>query len=139
MLLLETEAADTRGTGSLARDSGVVIETNIDDMNPQYYAPLMNRLLANGALDVWVVPILMKKGRPATTLGCLCRPGTERALAETLLRETTTLGVRMYAVDRLKADAEIVERETSTVVTSPFDAVMQDDGTLFLIRKEAGK
>ena len=113
VLLLETEATDTDGAGNIARDSGIVIETNIDDMNPQYYAPVMNRLLAEGALDVWVAPIVMKKGRPAITLGCLCRPGAERSLAETLLRETTTLGVRMYAVDRLKADAEIVERETS--------------------------
>jgi len=113
VLLLETEATNTDGAGNIARDSGIVIETNIDDMNPQYYAPVMNRLLAEGALDVWAAPIVMKKGRPAITLGCLCRPGAERSLAETLLRETTTLGVRMYAVDRLKADAEIVERETS--------------------------
>jgi len=82
-------------------------------MNPQYYAPVMNMLLADGALDVWVAPIVMKKGRPAVTLGCLCRPGMEGKLAETLLRETTTLGVRMHTVGRLKADAEIVERETS--------------------------
>jgi len=113
VLLLETEEDAPGAPGTLSRDTGIVIETNIDDMNPQYYAPVMNMLLADGALDVWVAPIVMKKGRPAVTLGCLCRPGMEGKLAETLLRETTTLGVRMHTVGRLKADAEIVERETS--------------------------
>ncbi|NLB84097.1 MAG: LarC family nickel insertion protein, partial [Synergistaceae bacterium] len=58
-------------------------------------------------------PILMKKGRPAVTLHCLCLPEREEVLAALLLRETTTLGLRKYSVDRLKTDHEIVERETS--------------------------
>ena len=95
------------------RDRGVVLETNIDDMNPQYYAPVMERLLAEGALDAWVSPIIMKKGRPAVTLSCLCLPEKEEALAEIILRETTTLGLRKYEVDRLKTDHEIVRQETA--------------------------
>jgi hypothetical protein len=95
------------------RDRGVVLETNIDDMNPQYYSPVMTMLLAEGALDVWITPIVMKKGRPAVTLSCLCAPGKEGALTELLLRETTTLGVRMHSVDRMKTGYEIVERETT--------------------------
>ena len=95
------------------RDRGVVLETNIDDMNPQYYGPIMEKLFAQGALDVWATPIIMKKGRPAVTLACLCLPEKEEALGAILLRETTTLGLRKYPVDRLKTDHKIVERETS--------------------------
>lgn len=109
-VLLETGSA---GDGFFTRDRGTVLETNIDDMNPQYYGPVMERLLAAGALDVWAAPILMKKGRPAVTLGCLCLPEKEEALAEIILRETTTLGLRKYGVDRLKTDHEIVVRNTS--------------------------
>ncbi|GAB1400987.1 nickel pincer cofactor biosynthesis protein LarC [Aminivibrio sp.] len=111
VLLLETPEGEE---GDLfQRDRGTVLETNIDDMNPQYYGPVMQMLFAEGALDVWVTPILMKKGRPAVTLHCLCLPEREEALAALLLRETTTLGLRKYPVDRLKTDHEIVERETS--------------------------
>ncbi|MEA4880735.1 MAG: LarC family nickel insertion protein, partial [Synergistaceae bacterium] len=111
VLLLETPEGEE---GDLfQRDRGTVLETNIDDMNPQYYGPVMQMLFAEGALDVWVTPILMKKGRPAVTLHCLCLPEREEALAALLLRETTTLGLRKYPVDRLKTDHEIVERETT--------------------------
>lgn len=95
------------------RDRGVVLETNIDDMNPQYYGPVMEKLFAEGALDVWATPIIMKKGRPAITLACLCLPEKEESLGAILLRETTTLGLRKYPVDRLKTDHEIVESATS--------------------------
>ena len=111
VLLLETPEGEE---GDLfQRDRGTVLETNIDDMNPQYYGPVMQMLFAEGALDVWVTPILMKKGRPAVTLHCLCLPEREEVLAALLLRETTTLGLRKYPVDRLKTDHEIVERETT--------------------------
>ncbi len=111
VVLLETP--EREGDDLFQRDRGTVLETNIDDMNPQYYGPVMQSLFAEGALDVWVTPILMKKGRPALTLSCLCLPEREEVLAALLLRETTTLGLRKYSVDRLKTDHEIVERETS--------------------------
>ncbi len=107
------ETPDGSGGDIFRRDRGTVLETNIDDMNPQYYGPVMQKLFAEGALDVWATPMLMKKGRPAVTLSCLCLPEKEELLAEILLRETTTLGLRKYPVDRLKTDHEIVERETS--------------------------
>ena len=62
---------DTPGSGGgdvFRRDRGVVLETNIDDMNPQYYGPVMQRLFAEGALDVWATPMIMKKGRPGYQL-----------------------------------------------------------------------
>jgi uncharacterized protein (TIGR00299 family) protein len=107
------DTPDHCGRDAFRRDRGVVLETNIDDMNPQYYGPVMQKLFAEGALDVWATPMIMKKGRPAVTLSCLCLPEMEEVLAEILLRETTTLGLRKYPVDRLKTDHEIVERETS--------------------------
>lgn len=107
------ETPDNGEEDRFRRDRGVVLETNIDDMNPQYYGPVMQMLFAEGALDVWATPMIMKKGRPAVTLSCLCLPEKEEELAAILLRETTTLGLRKYPVDRLKTDHEIVERETS--------------------------
>ncbi len=109
VFLMETE--DFPGEGFM-RDRCVVMETNIDDMNPQYYSPVMERLLAAGAMDVWLTPIHMKKGRPAITLSCLCSPEDEELLAGILLRETTTLGLRKYAVNRMKTDQEIEVRRT---------------------------
>jgi hypothetical protein len=96
-----------------ARDTIVQIETNIDDMNPQFYGPLMQRLLAAGALDVWATPIQMKKGRPAVTLGVLAAASKQREMADIILRETTTLGVRVHPVQRFEA-----EREMQSVTTT---------------------
>lgn len=89
-----------------------VVETNIDDMNPQVYGYLFDHLLVAGALDVYCTPITMKKNRPGTMLSILCR-GTDAARFEaTLLRETTTLGVRTHLVRRTRA-----ERTEETVET----------------------
>ena len=89
-----------------------LIETNIDDMNPQDFAVVMEKLLASGALDAWCENILMKKGRPAVKLSCLAAEGDVEALAELILRETTTLGVRISQVRRL-----MLHREIARVVT----------------------
>ncbi|MEA2586513.1 MAG: pyridinium-3,5-bisthiocarboxylic acid mononucleotide nickel chelatase [Thermomicrobiales bacterium] len=89
-------------------DNGeIVIETNIDDMNPQAYELLTERLFAAGALDVWLTPIVMKKGRPATQLSALCPAGKRQAVQAALIENSTTLGVRTTAIDRTKADRRI--------------------------------
>ncbi len=85
----------------------VQIDTNIDNMNPQLFAPVMERLLSAGAVDVWLTPIQMKKGRPAQLLSVLAPASAEAALAEVLLRETTTLGVRVHPVQRHEAAREL--------------------------------
>ncbi|MCY3799987.1 MAG: nickel pincer cofactor biosynthesis protein LarC [Chloroflexi bacterium] len=94
-------------------ESLVVIETNIDDMNPEMYEPVQRRLFDAGALDVWTTPIGMKKARPGTLLRVLAAPVDESKLAALLLRETTTLGVRAYPVRR-----HVAERATTTVATA---------------------
>jgi uncharacterized protein (TIGR00299 family) protein len=107
--------ADTTGEAATApqpaatdaeRDEATLIETNIDDMNPQFYAPLIEKLLAAGALDAWLTPIIMKKGRPAITVAALARPEQAEALAALIIEQTTTLGVRLTTTERRKAARE---------------------------------
>lgn len=84
---------------SLPAQEVVEIQANLDDFSPQLYEPLMQRLFEEGALDVTLTPTIMKKGRPATTLGVLCEPDCLDTLARRIFRETTTLGVR-YSTHR---------------------------------------
>jgi pyridinium-3,5-bisthiocarboxylic acid mononucleotide nickel chelatase len=79
----------------------LVIETNIDDMNPEFYDYVFDRLLAAGARDVFLSPIQMKKNRPATLLRVIAEPKDREALARVILSETSTIGVRYYPVGRI--------------------------------------
>lgn len=88
------------------------IETNIDDMNPQIYGPVMANLFQAGALDVYFTPIFMKKNRPATKLSVIARKEDELTMCNLLLRETSTLGVRVRPIWRHEAEREIRTIET---------------------------
>ena len=104
---------DKGGTkGGVEVDSVMVIESNIDDMNPEIYGFVTERLFDEGALDVSLIPVYMKKGRPGTIVQVLCETGMERSLAEVVLKETSTIGVRYYRTERLKLHREIVEVKT---------------------------
>lgn len=94
-----------------------VIEAEIDDMNPQIFGVLMDRLLADGALDVFYTPIQMKKNRPGTLLTVLASPNLRERLTTMIFRETTTIGVRYREMAR-----ECLDRETIRVET-PFGAI----------------
>jgi len=89
-----------------------VLETNIDDMNPEIYSYLLPLLLQRGALDAFLTNIVMKKGRLAIQLSVLCRPGDENALEALIFRETTTLGIRSYTVTRHGLERRTAEVET---------------------------
>ncbi|MGD0918835.1 MAG: nickel pincer cofactor biosynthesis protein LarC, partial [Thermodesulfobacteriota bacterium] len=89
-----------------------VVETNIDDMNPQFYDYVMERLLKMEVLDVFLTPISMKKNRPATLLTVICSCEKLSTIIEFLLKETTTLGLRWHEEERAKADREIVAFRT---------------------------
>jgi hypothetical protein len=91
----------------------LLIETNIDDMNPEIYGYVQERLFDAGAADVWFQPIQMKKNRPGVMLSVLCSAEREDAVAALLLRETSTLGVRVSAVSRHEAQRESFEFESS--------------------------
>lgn len=90
----------------------VQMEANIDDMNPQFYAHIMEKLFAAGALDVFLSAIQMKKNRPGVLLGVLALRRDEAALAELILRETTSLGLRSYPVERYEAQRQFVRVST---------------------------
>jgi len=89
-----------------------MLETNIDNMNPEIYSYLFPKLLDNKALDVFVTPIIMKKNRPANILSVLCNEEMAGQLEEILFTETSTLGIRKYKVER-----EELQREFKNVTT----------------------
>jgi uncharacterized protein (TIGR00299 family) protein len=80
--------------------TGVVLETNVDDLDPRLWPGVLQALLGAGASDAWLTPILMKKGRPAHTLSVLCSDHHVAAVSEVVFRETSTLGLREVGVGR---------------------------------------
>lgn len=96
------------------RDGGhdIVLETNVDDMNPELFPVVEEKLLRAGALDVFKTPVQMKKNRPGVKLTVICDREKEAKLANIIFRETTTLGIRTQEVDRWKLDREIKTVET---------------------------
>jgi hypothetical protein len=99
--------------GAPAARAMVLLETNVDDMTGEALAYAQERLLAAGAADAWLTAIQMKKGRPAVTVSVLCREEEEEKFVRLLLRETSTLGVRVRAVHRWEAERELFEFECS--------------------------
>jgi uncharacterized protein (TIGR00299 family) protein len=89
-----------KGVAGTTTETLAVLETNVDDLNPEMYDYVMARLFAAGALDVFLSPIQMKKNRPATLLRLMCRPQDADALMSILFTETSTLGVREQLVTR---------------------------------------
>ena len=94
-------------------DSLVMIETNIDDMNPEIFDAVMESLFDARALDVYFSSIIMKKNRPATKISVLAEKQEREVLSKILLRETTSFGVRFYEVGRLTLEREIQKLKTS--------------------------
>jgi uncharacterized protein (TIGR00299 family) protein len=94
-------------------DEVVVVETNIDDMNPQVYPWLIDRLLAAGAHDVYCVPIVMKKGRPGILLSVMAPIALKEAVIATIYRETSTIGVRVQNIGRRKLPRRLTEVNTT--------------------------
>jgi pyridinium-3,5-bisthiocarboxylic acid mononucleotide nickel chelatase len=90
----------------------LLIETNIDDMNPEFYEHIMERLFAVGALDVYMTPIIMKKSRPGIVLRALCNPSAREAVCSVLFAESTTFGLRIQEVERRCLQREFREIQT---------------------------
>jgi uncharacterized protein (DUF111 family) len=84
-----------------ASDRVVCLETNLDDLVPEHFAFLMERLFSAGALDVALQPLQMKKNRPGILVRVLARPAEKLAVARQLFAESTAIGVRAYEVDRI--------------------------------------
>ena len=96
-----------------SNDELVVIEANIDDMNPEFYELTIESLFKAGALDVYLTPIIMKKGRPANKISILSSDTNKQAMTEILLQETSSFGVRFFQVGRT-----VLDRKLKTVKTS---------------------
>lgn len=105
LILGETDAG-------LERDEMVLLETNVDDGNPEFYEFAMERLFAAGARDVFLSPLQMKKNRPGTLVRVLCEPGDRDALAAILLSETSAIGVRFSTVGRFKLPRQVITVST---------------------------
>jgi uncharacterized protein (TIGR00299 family) protein len=100
------------GDGDDDQDEVVILEANVDDLSPQYVELALERILAAGARDAWLTPIVMKKGRPALLLSAIADPSAEDAVARAMLRETTTIGVRVRTQRRHVLPRRIVTVET---------------------------
>lgn len=100
------------GEGPGEGDRVWVVETDIDDMSPEIYGYLMEKLPEAGALDMTFTPIQMKKNRPGNTIKILCHEAEVNMIIDTLFRESTTIGVRFYPVRRAKLSRRIEEVET---------------------------
>jgi uncharacterized protein (TIGR00299 family) protein len=105
----DNSAADS---GSVKDEQLWMIETNIDDLSPQIFGYIMDIALELGALDCYFTPIQMKKNRPAILLSVLCRGADREKLSELIFKETTTLGLRSYSVERRALERETVFIET---------------------------
>ena len=91
------------------REEAIILECNIDDMNPELYGPVMDSLLSHGADDVFLTSVIMKKSRPAVKITVLCSPERCRPLKEIILTGTPTLGVREYSVKKTTLERDFTE------------------------------
>ena len=107
--LLRMIVGEAEGKGS---DKVVLVETNIDDMNPEFYDHVMEQLFSVGALDVFYTSVMMKKNRPAVKISVLVPPVKREAVSHVLLTETSTFGIRYSEMDRFVLDRHTIEVQT---------------------------
>lgn len=110
-------------------EGAVVVECNVDDLDPRLWPAVLAKLLGAGAADAWLTPILMKKGRPAHTLHVLCRPDLADAVRAVVFAETSSIGLRVhhvdkYPLDRAGAVVSVDGREIRVKVARDGDAVV---------------
>lgn len=116
LIVGETADADETAAG-YAADTMVMIETNLDDLSPELAGPLIDRLLAAGAVDAFLTPVQMKKNRPGILLSALCDESKVRAVADAVFAESSAFGLRFHRVDRLKLARDF------TAVATPYGEI----------------
>ena len=128
----QMHALSAENTEKLLEDTVVLVETCVDDMNPEIFGYLMDRLFDDGALDVYWIPVFMKKNRPATLIQVVCNMEKRNPVINRILSETTSTGVRFQPIQRAK-----LMRETVTVSTVFGDVLMKKitapDGKIRLV------
>jgi len=100
IILADAPGSAAGASDGLLEDKISIVETCIDDMNPEVFGYLMDRLFEDGVLDVYWIPVYMKKNRPGTMLQVLCKEKDKNKVCDRILSETTTLGVRHYRARR---------------------------------------
>lgn len=108
--VLRLLVGEPAAAGAAGSDALLVLETNVDDLDPRVWPHVIDAVLAAGARDAWLTPILMKKGRPAHTLRALVDPVDAAEVRRTIFRETSTIGIRTIPVER-----HALPRETTSV------------------------
>jgi uncharacterized protein (DUF111 family) len=101
------------GDAPAAGDPVLLLEANLDDLTPQLLAGALEAVLEAGALDAWIAPVTMKKGRPGHVLSALAAEGSRATVEDAIFRETSTLGLRMTRVDRSVLDRDWVDVDTA--------------------------
>ncbi|MCW2543541.1 MAG: hypothetical protein JWM40_1093 [Frankiales bacterium] len=121
----------------------VLLEANVDDLDPRLWPEVLAQLMAAGASDAWLTPILMKKGRPAHTLSVLCTEDRKDVVQEVVFRETTTIGMReqavtKHALDRTEStidvDGQAIRVKTAWLRGQPVNAMPEWDDVLAAAR-----
>ena len=97
----------------MSTEEAVLLESNIDDMNPEHYDYILEKLFRAGASDAWLVPIVMKKSRPAATLSVLCKSELVDHMKDIIFMHSSSIGMREYLVKK-----DMLRREESTVETT---------------------
>lgn len=110
--VLRVYLGESTNSGPFLKETAILVECNIDDMNPEHYDYIIDKLFASGSQDVFLVPIIMKKSRPAVQLKVLCSPGQQASIENILLSETTSLGLRSQQVTK-----SMLERKTRIIDT----------------------
>ncbi len=113
MLVEESDLSNTSKDADEEKALEEIIECNMDDMNPELYEYIIDRLFSEGALDAYLTPIIMKKGRPGVKISVLCSPSKTEKMKEVLFRETTTFGVRSFKVNKTMLQREFIKVNTS--------------------------
>jgi pyridinium-3,5-bisthiocarboxylic acid mononucleotide nickel chelatase len=113
VLRLYWAETDNNDDHELNSQEAVIVECNIDDMNPELYGYVMEKLFDAGADDVFITPIIMKKVRPANKLSALCNTEKEDEVVQAVLSHTTSLGLRTYRVNKILLDREFTSLQTS--------------------------
>ena len=128
----QMHALSANNTVKILEDTEMLVETCVDDMNPEIFGYLMDRLFDDGALDVYWIPVFMKKNRPATLIQVVCNMEKRNPVINRILSETTSTGVRFQPIQRAK-----LMRETVTVSTAYGDVLMKKitapDGKIRLV------